>query len=85
MEACRCSSHVSEVTTRSPLPFPLAGASRAPARDTFCILHAWCCLCLLCAQTRALLRAQLCDLLRKPQLCRRLQTQAWNVLFLFLF
>lgn len=44
MEACSCSFRVSEVTARSPLPFLLAGGSRAPVRDTFCILRAWCCL-----------------------------------------
>ena len=85
MEACRCPSRVSEVTARSPLPSPLAGGPGPPSGVLSASSMPGAALCLLCAQTRALLRAQLCDLLRKPQLCRRLQTQARSVLFLFLF
>lgn len=82
MEACLCSSRMSEVTAGSPLPFPLAGGVQSPCQGHF--LHPLClvlpCVCSVSEQI-----AHLRDLLWKPQLCNRLQTQAWNVLFLFLF
>ena len=61
---------------------PAGWGVQGPCQEHF--LHPLClvlpCVCSVSEQI-----AHLLDLLWKPQLCRRLQTRAWNVLFLFLF